>query len=60
MIAKTSVGAGAGAVFGIGWAAFGFGWACLVLGLTLVGAGIGYVIDRPGGLIEMLQRLQDR
>jgi len=57
---KTLIGAGAGAGFAIIWATTGFGWAMLVLALTLVGALVGFVFDRPNVLIDVLQRISDR
>lgn len=60
MLSKTIIGTLVGAVFAIVWGWLGFGWACLALGLAAAGAAIGYVIDRPGLLIEQLERLQRR
>ena len=57
---KAIVGAAAGALFVLIWAAFGFGWAWLVLAFGALGAAIGFVIDRPGALIALLERLQRR
>lgn len=60
MTRKSFVGAAAGAVLAIIWAALGFGAVLLVLALTAVGAAIGVVIDRPEAVIDFLQRMQER
>ena len=60
MLTKTVLGTLIGALFGVVWAAVGFGWACAVLVLTLVGGATGYLLDRPGRAIELLERLQER
>jgi uncharacterized membrane protein len=60
MMTKTVLGALVGALFGLVWATVGFGWACAVLLLTLVGAAVGYLLERPGRAIELLERLQQR
>jgi uncharacterized membrane protein len=38
------------------------GWQALVwaIGLGIVGFAIGWVVDNPGGLIRLLQRLERR
>lgn len=57
---KAMLGAALGVLFAVLWAAFGFGWACLALALGVLGAVIGHFADRPGPLIDLLQRLQER
>jgi uncharacterized membrane protein len=60
MLSKAILGAVIGAVFGLVWATVGFGWAWVVLVLALLGATIGYLLERPGRAIELLERLQQR
>ncbi|MCA1705969.1 MAG: DUF2273 domain-containing protein [Actinobacteria bacterium] len=57
---KAWVGATAGAVLAIIWAALGFGAVLLVLALAALGGAIGVVIDRPDSVIDFLQRMQER
>lgn len=57
---KSLVGAAAGAVLAIIWAALGLGAVLLVLALAALGGTIGLAIERPERVIDLLQRMQER
>jgi uncharacterized membrane protein len=57
---RTAIGAGAGAVLALVWVVLG-GWAMIaVVVLAAVGGAIGFVLDRPGALNELLERITNR
>jgi uncharacterized membrane protein len=59
-ISKPIWGALAGALLAILWVAFGGGAVLLVIALAVVGALIGVLLEHPGALISLLERLQER
>ena len=57
---KSLLGAALGVLIAVVWVTFDGAAVLLVLGLAGLGWFVGLVLDRPGVLIGLLERLQDR